>query len=308
MPIPRLHKNILSLIGNTPLVRINRMAAPNSAELWAKLEGMNPGGSVKDRIALSMIETAEKEGVLKLGGTIIEPTSGNTGIGLALVAAVKGYKLILTMSEAMTMERRLLLQAYGAELIITPAEEGMMGAWDKAEKILRANPDFFMPLQFENRANPEAHRKTTAVEIMDEFGGVPDALVAGVGTGGTITGIGEALRENRRDVLIIAVEPAGSPVLSGGDPGNHRIAGIGAGFYPGVLNTKIYDEIITVTDNDAEETSRQLALKEGILAGTSSGAAMWAAMRVAQRIGKGKRIVVIFPDRGDRYLSSGLFD
>lgn len=307
MPIPRLHKNILSLIGNTPLVRINRMAAPNSAELWAKLEGMNPGGSVKDRIALSMIETAEKEGVLKLGGTIIEPTSGNTGIGLALVAAVKGYKLILTMSEAMTMERRLLLQAYGAELIITPAEEGMMGAWDKAEKILRANPDFFMPLQFENRANPEAHRKTTAVEIMDELGGVPDALVAGVGTGGTITGIGEALRENRRDVLIIAVEPAGSPVLSGGDPGNHRIAGIGAGFYPGVLNTKIYDEITTVTDNDAEETSRQLALKEGILAGTSSGAAMWAAMRVAQRIGKGKRIVVIFPDRGDRYLSSGLF-
>ena len=307
MPIPRLHKNILSLIGNTPLVRINRMAAPNSAELWAKLEGMNPGGSVKDRIALSMIETAEKEGVLKPGGTIIEPTSGNTGIGLALVAAVKGYKLILTMSGAMTMERRLLLQAYGAELIITPAEEGMMGAWDKAEKILRANPDFFMPLQFENRANPEAHRKTTAVEIMDELGGVPDALVAGVGTGGTITGIGEALRENRRDVLIIAVEPAGSPVLSGGDPGNHRIAGIGAGFYPGVLNTKIYDEVITVTDNNAEETSRQLALKEGILAGISSGAAMWAAMKAAQRMGKGKRIVVIFPDSGDRYLSSGLF-
>ncbi|HCL81825.1 MAG TPA: cysteine synthase A [Nitrospiraceae bacterium] len=254
-----------------------------------------------------MIETAEKEGALKPGGTIIEPTSGNTGIGLALVAAVKGYKLMLTMSEAMSMERRLLLQAYGAELIITPAKEGMMGAWDRAEKILRANPGFFMPLQFENRANPEAHRKTTAVEIMDALGGVPDALVAGVGTGGTITGIGEAFRENRRDVLIIAVEPAGSPVLSGGDPGEHRIAGLGAGFYPGVLNTKIYDEIITVTDSDAEETSRQLALKEGILAGISSGAAMQAAMQVAQRIGKGKRIVVIFPDRGDRYLSSGLF-
>lgn len=307
MPAPRLHKNILSLIGNTPLVRINCMAAQNSAEIWAKLEGMNPGGSVKDRIALSMIETAEKEGVLKPGGTIIEPTSGNTGIGLALVAAVKVYKLILTMSGAMTMERRLLLQAYGAELIITPAEEGMMGAWDKAEKILKANPDFFMPLQFENRANPEAHRRTTAVEIMNELGGVPDALVAGVGTGGTITGIGEVFRENRRDVFITAVEPAGSPVLSGGNPGNHRIAGLGAGFYPGVLNTKIYDEVITVTDNNAEETSRQLALKEGILAGTSSGAAMWAAMKVSQKIGKGKRIVVIFPDSGDRYLSSGLF-
>ncbi|HAK88049.1 MAG TPA: cysteine synthase A [Nitrospiraceae bacterium] len=303
----RLHENILRLIGNTPLVRINRMVSDSSAGIWAKLEGMNPGGSVKDRIALSMIETAEKEGALKPGGTIIEPTSGNTGIGLALVAAVKGYKLMLTMSEAMSMERRLLLQAYGAELIITPAKEGMMGAWDRAEKILRANPGFFMPLQFENRANPEAHRKTTAVEIMDALGGVPDALVAGVGTGGTITGIGEAFRENRRDVLIIAVEPAGSPVLSGGDPGEHRIAGLGAGFYPGVLNTKIYDEIITVTDSDAEETSRQLALKEGILAGISSGAAMQAAMQVAQRIGKGKRIVVIFPDRGDRYLSSGLF-
>ena len=307
MPTMRLHENILSLIGKTPLVRINRMVSDSSAGIWAKLEGMNPGGSVKDRIALSMIETAEKEGALKPGGTIIEPTSGNTGIGLALVAAVKGYKLMLTMSEAMSMERRLLLQAYGAELIITPAKEGMMGAWDRAEKILRANPGFFMPLQFENRANPEAHRKTTAVEIMDALGGVPDALVAGVGTGGTITGIGEAFRENRRDVLIIAVEPAGSPVLSGGDPGEHRIAGLGAGFYPGVLNTKIYDEIITVTDSDAEETSRQLALKEGILAGISSGAAMQAAMQVAQRIGKGKRIVVIFPDRGDRYLSSGLF-
>jgi len=307
MPTMRLHENILRLIGNTPLVRINRMVSDSSAGIWAKLEGMNPGGSVKDRIALSMIETAEKEGALKPGGTIIEPTSGNTGIGLALVAAVKGYKLMLTMSEAMSMERRLLLQAYGAELIITPAKEGMMGAWDRAEKILRANPGFFMPLQFENRANPEAHRKTTAVEIMDALGGVPDALVAGVGTGGTITGIGEAFRENRRDVLIIAVEPAGSPVLSGGDPGEHRIAGLGAGFYPGVLNTKIYDEIITVTDSDAEETSRQLALKEGILAGISSGAAMQAAMQVAQRIGKGKRIVVIFPDRGDRYLSSGLF-
>lgn len=283
------------------------MAPDNSAEIWAKLEGHNPGGSVKDRIALSMIEAAEKEGVLKPGGTIIEPTSGNTGIGLALVAAVKGYKIILTMSEAMTMERRLLLQAYGAELIITPAEQGMMGAWDKAARILRDNPGFFMPLQFENKSNPDAHRRTTALEIIDDLGGVPDAFVAGVGTGGTITGNGETFREKRPDVLIAAVEPAGSPVLSGGNPGEHRIAGIGAGFYPGVLNTNIYDEVITVSDKDAEETTKQLALKEGILAGISSGAAMRAAMKIAQRIGKGKRIVVIFPDRGDRYLSSGLF-
>jgi len=303
----KLHQNILSLIGNTPLVRINRMVPENSAEVWAKLEGMNPGGSVKDRIALAMVEAAEKEGILKPGGTIIEPTSGNTGIGLALVAAVKGYNLILTMSEAMTMERRLLLQAYGAELIITPAEQGMMGAWDKAERILKLNPGFFLPLQFENKANPEMHRRTTAVEIIDALGGVPDAFVAGVGTGGTITGIGEAFREKRPDVLIAAVEPAGSPVLSGGEPGKHKIAGIGAGFYPGILNTKIYDEIITVKDDDAEETSRKLALKEGILAGISSGAAMWSAMKIARRLGKGKRIVVIFPDRGDRYLSSGLF-
>jgi len=303
----KLHQNILSLIGNTPLVRINRMVPESSAEIWAKLEGMNPGGSVKDRIAIAMVEAAEKEGLLKPGGTIIEPTSGNTGIGLALVAAVKEYNLILTMSEAMTLERRLLLQAYGAELIITPAEQGMMGAWDKAERILKHNPGFYLPLQFENKANPEAHRRTTAVEIINDMGGVPDAFVAGVGTGGTITGIGEAFREKRPDVVIAAVEPAGSPVLSGGEQGKHKIAGIGAGFYPGILNTKIYDEVITVTDNDAEETSRQLALKEGILAGISSGAAMWAAMKIAQRLGKGKRIVVIFPDRGDRYLSSGVF-
>jgi len=303
----KLHQNILSLIGNTPLVRINRMVPESSAEIWAKLEGMNPGGSVKDRIAIAMVEAAEKEGLLKPGGTIIEPTSGNTGIGLALVAAVKEYNLILTMSEAMTLERRLLLQAYGAELIITPAEQGMMGAWDKAERILKHNPGFYLPLQFENKANPEAHRRTTAVEIINDMGGVPDAFVAGVGTGGTITGIGEAFREKRPDVVIAAVEPAGSPVLSGGEQGKHKIAGIGAGFYPGILNTKIYDEVITVTDNDAEETSRQLALKEGILACISSGAAMWAAMKIAQRLGKGKRIVVIFPDRGDRYLSSGVF-
>jgi len=301
------HKDILKLIGNTPLVEITRLSHGDAAEIWAKLEGFNPGGSVKDRIALSMIETAEREGRLEPGGTIIEPTSGNTGIGLAMVAAVKGYRLILTMSERMSMERRNILQAYGAELILTPGERGMLGAVERAEEIYKKNPRYFMPLQFENPANPDAHRKTTAMEIIHTLGSVPDAFVAGVGTGGTITGIGEVFRKRRSDVLIVAVEPAGSAILSGGDPGPHKIAGIGAGFYPGVLNTKIYDEIIPARDEDAMETTRQLALREGILAGISSGAAMWAAMKVAERLGKGKKVVVIFPDRGDRYLSTGLF-
>lgn len=302
-----LHENILSLIGNTPMVRINRMGSEKGAGIWAKLEGFNPGGSVKDRIALSMVNAAEKEGQLKAGGVIVEPTSGNTGIGLALVAAVKGYRLILTMPETMSMERRQLLQAFGAEVVLTPADRGMMGAVEKAEEIFMDNPDFFMPHQFENRANPEIHKKTTAVEIMRDLGSVPDAFVSGVGTGGTITGAGEALREENPDILITAVEPSGSPVLSGGNPGKHKIAGIGAGFYPGVLNTKLYNEVITVTDEDAAQTAKQLALQEGILAGISSGAAMWAALRVAERLGKGKMVVVIFPDRGERYLSTGLF-
>lgn len=302
-----MHENILSLIGNTPMVRINRMASEKSAGIWAKLEGFNPGGSVKDRIALSMINAAEKEGLLKAGGVIVEPTSGNTGIGLALVAAVKGYRLILTMPETMSMERRQLLQAFGAEVVLTPADRGMMGAVEKAEEIYMDNPDFFMPHQFENKANPEIHKKTTAVEIIRDLGSVPDAFVSGVGTGGTITGSGEALREKNPDILITAVEPSGSPVLSGGNPGKHKIAGIGAGFYPGVLNTRIYNEVITVTDEDAAQTARQLALQEGILAGISSGAAMWAALKVAKRLGKGKIVVVIFPDRGERYLSTGLF-
>ncbi len=303
----KFYKNILSLIGNTPLVKINRIVPKNSADIWAKLEGFNPGGSVKDRIAFSMIETAEREGRISPGGTIIEPTSGNTGIGLAIVAAVKGYKLILTMSETMSIERGQLLQAFGAELILTSGDEGMMGAVQKAEEIFRDNPNFFMPQQFENRANPEAHRRTTAAEIMNDLESVPDAFVAGVGTGGTITGAGEALREKNPDVWITAVEPAGSPILSGGEPGKHKIAGIGAGFYPGVLNTKIYNEIIPVTDGDAEKIAKLLALKEGILAGISSGAAMWAAMRVAERLGRGKKLVVIFPDSGERYLTTGLF-
>ncbi|MFN3739407.1 MAG: cysteine synthase A [Thermodesulfovibrionales bacterium] len=302
-----LKQDILKLIGNTPLVKIHRLSGPEDAELYAKLEGFNPGGSVKDRIALNMIEVAEKEGRLKKGGTVIEPTSGNTGIGLALVCAVKGYKLILTMPESMSVERRQLFTAYGAEVILTPADRGMMGAVEKAEEIYLKNRNYFMPQQFENPANPDIHRKTTAIEILNDLGGVPDAFVAGVGTGGTITGVGEVMKEKRKDVLIVAVEPAGSPVLSGGNPGKHRIAGIGAGFFPGVLNTKIYDEIIPVTDDDAEDMTRRLAKIEGILAGISSGAAMWAALRIARRLGKGKKVVVILPDRGDRYLSTGIF-
>lgn len=299
-------ESVLRLIGNTPLVRINRLSL-SGAEIWAKLEGQNPGGSVKDRIALSMVEDAEERGLLRPGGTIIEPTSGNTGIGLALVASVKNYNLILTMPETMSMERRLLLQAYGAELVLTPGADGMMGAWDKAASIEKDNPDFFMPLQFESAANPDAHRKNTAPEIIADLGSVPDAFVAGVGTGGTITGVGEIFREKKKDVVIVAVEPAGSPILSGGNPGRHRIAGIGSGFFPGVLNRSIFDEVIAVTDEDAEQTSSLLALHEGILAGISSGAAMWAAMRLSERLGRNKKIVVIFPDRGDRYLSTGIF-
>jgi len=304
-----IHKNILGLIGNTPLVRINRLAGEGDAEVYAKLEGFNPGGSVKDRIALNMIEAAEKEGKLKKGGTIIEPTSGNTGIGLAVVAAVKGYRLILTMSESMTLERRQLLQAFGVELILTEGSKGMMGAVEKAEELYLKNRDrYFMPQQFENPANPDAHRKTTAPEIIRDLGRAPDAFVAGIGTGGTITGVGEVLKEQCRDCHITAVEPAASAVLSGGEPGPHKIDGIGAGFFSGVLNTKIYDEVIPVTDDDAYGMSRQLALKEGLLTGVSSGAAMWAALQVAARFGSGKKIVVILPDRGERYLSAGLFD
>jgi len=300
--------NVISLIGNTPLVKLNSITGPEDAEIWAKLEGLNPGGSVKDRIAFSMIEAAEKDGQLKPGGTIIEPTSGNTGIGLALIAAVKGYRLILVMPDTMSLERKQTFRAFGAEPVITPGANGMLGSVEEAEIILKKNPDYFMPLQFENPANPEIHRKTTAVEIIDAIGADIDCFVAGVGTGGTITGIGEVLRSHKPDILITAVEPASSPVLSGGNPGPHKIAGIGAGFYPGVLNTKIFDEIITVTDEDATVMSRRLAKEEGILAGISSGAAGWAALKAAKRLGKEKRIVVIFPDRGDRYLSTGLFN
>ncbi len=301
------HNSTLSLIGNTPLVRINNLVPESDAEVWAKLEGLNPGGSVKDRIALSMIETAERTGTLKSGMVIIEPTSGNTGIGLALVAAVKGYELILTMPETMTIERRQTMKAFGAKLILTDGSKGMMGAMDKAFEIHKENPDHFMPLQFENPANPEIHRRTTAPEIINALGCVPDAFVAGVGTGGTITGVGEVLKRKDPAIIVTAVEPASSAVLSGREPGRHKIPGIGAGFFPGVLNTEIYDEVIQVSDEDASDTARELPLKEGILCGTSSGAAMWAARIIAKRLGKSKKLVVIFPDRGERYLSTDLF-
>jgi len=303
----RLHKNILTLIGNTPIVKLNRIPQPEDAEIWVKLEGFNPGGSVKDRIALSMVESAERDGKLPPNGTIIEPTSGNTGIGLAMVAAVKGYKCIFTMPETMSLERKQIFQAFGAEVVITPQEKGMLGAWEEAELILKKNPHYFMPMQFENPANPEIHRKTTAQEILEALGPEIDGFVAGVGTGGTITGVGEVLKEKNPHIHIVAVEPAGSPVLSGGEPGPHKISGIGAGFYTGVLNTKIYDEVIPVGDDEAFAMARRLTKEEGILAGISSGAALWAALKVARRLGRDKRIVVIFPDRGDRYLSTGLF-
>ncbi len=303
-----IFRDVIALIGKTPMVKINHLTDDDSAEIYAKLEGFNPGGSVKDRIALSMIETAEKEGRITPGATIVEPTSGNTGIGLAMVAAVKGYRLILTMPETMTIERRQLLRAYGAELILTDGSRGMMGALEEAERLCLENPDYFIPHQFENPANPEVHRKTTAPEIIDDLGGVPDAFVAGVGTGGTITGTGEVLKAKRKDCLVVAVEPASSAVLSGGEPGPHRIPGIGAGFFPGVLNKDIYDEVIPVKDEDAAQMCKELSLKEGLMVGVSSGAAMWAALKVAKRLGKGKRVVVIFPDRGERYLSMNIYD
>ncbi|MGC2062319.1 MAG: cysteine synthase A [Thermodesulfovibrionales bacterium] len=303
----RLHNDILSLIGNTPLVKIRNMIDDDSAEIWAKLEGNNPGGSVKDRIALAMIEAAEREGKLAAGGTVIEPTSGNTGIGLAMVAAIKGYRMILTMPDTMSMERRQMLEAFGAEIVLTEGKKGMKGAVDKAAELQQENPGYFMPQQFENCYNPEVHMRTTAPEILNDLGSVPDGFVAGVGTGGTITGVGQVLRSRKPDVWIAAIEPAASPVLSGGNPGPHKIAGLGAGFIPGVLNTKIYDEIIPVSDLDAAETTRILAKQEGILAGISSGAALWAGLRVASKLGRGKKVVVILPDRGDRYLSTGLF-
>ena len=306
-PLAERAYTVLELIGHTPVVRLQRMPAPGSATVWAKLERANPGGSVKDRIGLSMIEAAERDGLLKPGGVIVEPTSGNTGIGLAMVAAVKGYRLILTLPETMSVERRTLLAAYGAEIVLTPGTEGMRGAVAKAEELVWKNPGSFMPQQFKNPANPEVHRRTTAVEILHQVDGLINAFVAGVGTGGTLTGVGEALKERYPAVQIIAVEPASSPVLSGGQPSPHKIQGIGAGFVPDVLDMDVVDEVITVANEEALETARRLAREEGLLVGISSGAAAFAALQVAKSLGDGQTVVVILPDTGERYLSTELF-
>lgn len=303
-------QKLTDLIGNTPLMALNRYSreAGLPDPLLGKLEYFNPLGSVKDRIAFAMIEAGEAAGKIKPDTLIIEPTSGNTGIGLAFVAASRGYKLILTMPETMSVERRNLLKALGAELVLTPGAEGMKGAIRKAEELAQANPNSFLPQQFKNLANPEMHRKTTAEEIWRDTGGKVDIFVAGVGTGGTITGVGEVLKSRNPAVQIIAVEPADSPVLSGGQPGPHKIQGIGAGFVPDVLNPNIIDEIITVKNDDAMATGRELAKTEGLLIGISCGAAVWAATQVARRPeNKGKVIVVILPDTGERYLSTALF-
>ncbi len=304
----RIFDNITETTGNTPLVRLHQIARGAKAEVLAKLESFNPLSSVKDRIGVAMIEDAERKGLLTKGKVIIEPTSGNTGIALAFAAAAKGYRLILTMPETMSIERRHLLQIFGAELVLTPGTEGMKGAVKKAEELVSVTPDAHMPQQFKNPANPEIHRKTTAEEIWKDTDGKVDILVAGVGTGGTITGVAEVIKKRKAGFKAIAVEPETSPVLSGGNPGPHKIQGIGAGFVPDILNREIIDEIIRVTDENAGTIARRLAKEEGILAGISCGAALWAALEVAKREqNRGKLIVVVLPDTGERYLSTWLF-
>jgi cysteine synthase A len=307
MKMGRIYDDITKTIGNTPLVRINRMTKGSVAEVLAKLESFNPLSSVKDRIGLSMIEAAERDGCLSKGTVIIEPTSGNTGIALAFVCAAKGYRLILTMPETMSVERRTLLKMLGAELILTPGAEGMTGAIRKAEELVKGTPNSLMPQQFKNPANPEIHRKTTAEEIWRDTDGKVDIFVGGVGTGGTITGVAEVIKSRKPEFKAIAVEPKASPVLSGGKAGPHKIQGIGAGFVPDVLNRKIIDEIIQVSNEDAVATAQRLAKEEGILCGISSGAALWAALEVSRRSeNKGKLLVVVLPDTGERYLSTPL--
>jgi cysteine synthase A len=307
----KIYNSITDLIGNTPLLRLNNFSKAKNLKtpVVAKLEYYNPAGSVKDRIAKAMIEDAESKGLINGDTVIIEPTSGNTGIGLASIAAAKGYKIILTMPETMSVERRKLLAAYGAELVLTEGAKGMRGAIEKAEELHKTIENSFIPAQFDNAANPKAHRETTGPEIWEVTGGDIDIFVAGIGTGGTITGVGDYLRSKKPGIKIIAVEPSDSPVLSQGRAGTHKIQGIGAGFVPKVLNTKIYDEIITVTNEDAFKTGNEIAKTEGLLVGISSGAAAWAAVQVALRAGNaGKKIVVVLPDTGERYLSTPMFD
>ena len=302
----RVAQSVSELIGKTPIVKLNRIVESDSADIYLKLEFMNPGSSVKDRIALAMIEDAEKKGLLKEGDTIIEPTSGNTGIGLAMVAAAKGYNAILVMPETMSIERRNLLRAYGAELVLTPGPEGMGGAIRKATELAKEH-GYFIPQQFKNQSNPEIHRLTTGPEIIEQMGDQLDAFIAGIGTGGTITGAGEVLKEAYKDIKIYAVEPADSPVLSGGKPGPHKIQGIGAGFVPETLDVEVYDEIIQVKTEQAFEYARRVAKEEGILVGISSGAVIYAATEIAKKLGKGKKVLVIIPSNGERYLSTPLY-
>jgi cysteine synthase A len=304
----QIANNVIDLIGNTPLVRINRLTQGCAAEVVAKLEYQNPAHSVKDRIGLSMIEAAEKAGRIKPDTIVLEPTSGNTGIGIAMVCAARGYKCTFVMPDTMSKERRMLLRAYGAELVLTPGAERMPGAIKKAEEMAAADPRYFIPQQFENPANAEVHRRTTAEEIWRDTDGKADFLVSGIGTGGTITGVGEVIKARKPSFKCIAVEPDASPVLSGGQAGSHPLQGIGAGFIPKILNTKIYDEIVRVKNDDAMDLARRMAREEGLLVGISSGAAMWAALEVAKRAqNKGKLIVVIIPSFGERYLSTPLF-
>jgi cysteine synthase A len=304
----RIVSDVTKLIGDTPIVRLNRISEAGWADVYVKLEKCNPSGSVKDRAAFALIDAAEREGLIKPGDTIIEPTSGNTGIGLAMNAAAKGYSLILVMPDNMSAERIKLLQAYGAEVALTPAAERMPGAIRKAEELQRERPGSFIPNQFKNRANPDIHRRTTALEIMEQTGGRLDAFVATAGTGGTITGTGEKLKELLPELHVAVVEPQGSPVLSGGQPGPHKLVGTSPGFIPDILNTAVYDEIVQVSDDAALSTMRALARQEGLLLGPSSGASVWAAMGIAKKLGPGKRVVCIAPDTGERYLSMGIYD
>ncbi|MBR8660868.1 cysteine synthase A [Brevibacillus sp. NL20B1] len=304
----RVYESITELIGNTPLVRLNRIVPEGAAEVWVKLEKFNPSGSVKDRAAYNMIAAAEAEGLIRPGDTIIEPTSGNTGIGLAMNAAAKGYRAILVMPDNMSKERINLLKAYGAEVVLTPSEQRMPGAITKALELQKEIPGSFIPQQFENKANPDIHRVTTAREILEQTNGQLDAFVATAGTGGTITGTGEALREQLPELYIAVVEPKGSPVLSGGKPGPHKLVGTSPGFIPRILNTDIYNEIIQIADEDALDCMRKLAALEGILVGPSSGASVYAAITIAKRLGAGKRVVCIAPDTGERYLSMNFFE